>query len=185
MPRAASLFGDGSLMCIRANCNQTGARWVYLKPIAWSSTSLKRRCSAARSIFATSCLPRRARSKAPRPESFVPNSWRGTAEEPGTINRVQPAPRRSSQVLPPAGRMTFLTLRGLNDSADHLNDVAARLVASQRMGLAESTAPNTRNVRYDMRHSTAVEGRIRLRRSPVPGPSPAEHRYLPCRPGRP
>src|ERR1700730_6851635 len=38
---------------------------------------------------------------------------RGTAEESGGIDRVSGAPRRSSQVLPPAGRMSFLTERGL------------------------------------------------------------------------
>jgi len=37
----------------------------------------------------------------------------------------------------------------------------------------------------DIRYSASVEGGIRLKRSPVPGPSPGEHRYLPCRPGRP
>jgi type IV secretory pathway VirD2 relaxase len=40
---------------------------------------------------------------------------------------------------------------GLNDSARlHLNHVAARLAVLQRMGLAESTAPNTWHVRYDV-----------------------------------
>ncbi|MGA2746779.1 MAG: DUF3363 domain-containing protein [Candidatus Sulfotelmatobacter sp.] len=40
---------------------------------------------------------------------------------------------------------------GLNDSARlHLNHVAARLVVLQRMGLAESTAPHTWHVRYDV-----------------------------------
>jgi type IV secretory pathway VirD2 relaxase len=40
---------------------------------------------------------------------------------------------------------------GLNDSArPHLNHVAARLAVLQRMGLAESTAPHTWHVRYDV-----------------------------------
>jgi len=40
---------------------------------------------------------------------------------------------------------------GLNDSARlHLNHVAARLAVLQRMGLAESTAPHTWHVRYDV-----------------------------------
>jgi hypothetical protein len=40
---------------------------------------------------------------------------------------------------------------GLNDAARlHLNHVAARLAVLQRMGLAESTAPHTWHVRYDV-----------------------------------
>jgi len=39
--------------------------------------------------------------------SVIP-PWRGTGEEPGTINRVQRASRRPSQVLTAAARMSFI-----------------------------------------------------------------------------
>jgi hypothetical protein len=50
---------------------------------------------------------------------------------------------------------------GLNDSARlHLNHVAARLAVLQRMGLAESTAPHTWHVRYDVEEILRAMQRI-------------------------
>jgi hypothetical protein len=96
------------------NLNAFAERWVR---------SVKEECLSKLILFAEASLRRaltqfqehyhRERNHQGKGKRSVIPPWRGPAEEPGTIDRVQRAPRRSSQVLPSPGRMSFLTLRFL------------------------------------------------------------------------